>query len=489
MQKFYRRVVVGKLSQEVVEKRCAANGYTVESQYLGSFSPLTCIINKCGHSITSAASNFIRGRNIVCPVCSPSRRTKRSSDITKELEEHGVILVDTYVNMKTNILVRNIKCNHVYTINPGHFLYSNIGEDCPICKNTGIRWRFFSKLLDNGLELLESSEYLGTQTPISILNTNCGHEYSVIPNNLVSTQTGIVCPACTPSGRSNMEMELVDFIKQHYSGWIVFNDRNVIEPYELDIVLPDLGIAFEFCGGYWHSETKRGKDYHSMKYELSSNNGYKLIQIFNDDWTKHRDIVKSRILNLLGKSNKIYARKCKLRKIDYPKLFLDINHIQGAGTISSYNYGLFFNEELVAVMTFSRPRFTSAQDFELVRFCSKLNTVVIGGASRLFNAFLEEMPNSSIVSYSDRKWSAGSLYKLLGFTHSHTSPPNYRYYSGNISLSRYQCQKHLLKSRFPKHYDPKLSEPEIMANAGYSRVFDAGSDVWIYTLDTCPNLG
>ncbi len=130
-------------------------------------------------------------------------------------------------------------------------------------------------------------------------------------------------------------------------------------------------------------------------------------------------------------------------------------------------------------MTFSKPRFNHDYAYELVRFCSKLNTQVIGGASRLLKYFRTKNPNKSILSYADRRWSTGNLYKQLGFSLSHYSSPNYRYYKGKHSMSRYSCQKHNLKGLFPKFYDASLSEKQIMIKAGYNCVYDSGNSVWV----------
>lgn len=442
-----------------------------------------------GHTRNIIGSNLVqRGSGANCRECEkPSIKTR----FFKQLTELSLTQQSDYIDTQTRVSVI-ATCGHTWSIEPDSFVSRQVGIVCPTCRNTGnlvgtYHHEFLSILLDNNIDMLD--EYNNTKSHISI-RYSCGHCSTVTPSNVVQHRSGIICRVCEPL-TSQPEQEILAYVKNIYDGWIVEHDRLLLDGQELDILLPDKNIAIEYNGGYWHSDVHKDKYYHSDKTKKCKELEVQLIHIMQDDWVKNKDIVKSRILNLLGKSNKIHARKCKLEKIEYPRNFLETNHIQGAGTITSYNYGLFYNEELVAVMTFSKPRFTSAQDFELVRFCSKLGTSIIGGASKLFSAFLQEVPNVSIVSYSDRKWSAGNLYKVLGFSHSHTSQPNYRYYSGNSSLSRYQCQKHLLKDRFPKYYDPKLSEPEIMAAAGYSRVFDAGSDVWIYNnaLETCPDLG
>jgi len=67
-------------------------------------------------------------------------------------------------------------------------------------------------------------------------------------------------------GQSNMENELKNFISNFYK--CKTNDKTYINPYELDIYIPDLKLAFEFNGLYWHNELHKENDYHLKKTEL-----------------------------------------------------------------------------------------------------------------------------------------------------------------------------------------------------------------------------
>lgn len=467
----------GKKLDSAVNIEFSTANLTKLEEYKGALIPLFARNNICGHEYYVIPSNISRKGATTCNVCNPTRRNITAKQFSEELVLLGLLPINDYTNMKTNIHVRNIKCKHIYEINPGHLLYDNIGIICKECTNP-IKNRFFTKLLENNLEMLD--EYETTQISVNIKNLTCGHQYSVIPNNLVSVDSGIVCRVCTPSTQvSKAENSIVDFIKSCYSGWVETSDRTILEGKELDIVLPDLGIAIEYNGMYWHTEEKRGMFYHLNKTKSVEAFGYRLIHIYETEWLKNPSIVKSRLRSIINKGIRIFARKTIVKKIDFPREFLEVNHIQGAGTNTSNNYGLFLKDKLVAVMTFSTPRFSKDYDYELIRYCSLLDTNIIGGASKLLKAFRRDFPNKTIISYSDKRWSIGNLYKSIGFEYSHTSAPNYRYYKHKSYLSRYQCQKHLLEARFPEFYKLELSESDIMTLAGYSKVFDCGNDVWI----------
>ena len=133
-----------------------------------------------------------------------------------------------------------------------------------------------------------------------------------------------------------------------------------------------------------------------------------------------------------------------------------------------------YENRIVACMTFGKPRFGGNYKYELIRYSSELNTNVIGGAGKLLNHFKKHY-FGSIVSYADRKWSAGNMYEKLGFKIDHTTEPGYSYY--NISKktvhNRMSFQKHKLE-KMP-FYDNSLSEYEIMKLNGYERIWDCGN--------------
>lgn len=82
----------------------------------------------------------------------------------------------------------------------------------------------------------------------------------------------------------------------------------------------------------------------------------RVIHIWEDDWTYKQDIVKSQVKNLLGFSNRIWARKCQIKEVDVKecRLFLEENHIQGFIN-SNLKIGLYYgDDELISLMTFDK---------------------------------------------------------------------------------------------------------------------------------------
>lgn len=297
-----------------------------------------------------------------------------------------------------------------------------------------------------------------------------------------------LCPGCFPRNivRSQNEMELYSFIASIEPSAIA-NDRSQIFPLELDVFIPRLRIGFEFSGLYWHSESSnlavgRVKAYDNYKRCLASDRGIRLYTIFEDEWINQKEIVKSRIKNILGVGNgkRIYARNCRVDFItskDANK-FLRKNHLQGSGR-SNVRIGLFLDAELVSVMTFSKNNISrKVNEWEINRFCSKIDSNVVGGASKMFKHFIKNHSPETVISYADSRWSDGELYRTMGFDLVHQTPPNYWYFRPNEMV-----RKHRYSLRKNSSDKPELTEYENRLEQGYLRIWDCGSSKWRWAVE------
>lgn len=290
------------------------------------------------------------------------------------------------------------------------------------------------------------------------------------------------CGKCHPFSlnESTGENELKKFIGSVYGGEMKSHDREVLDGLELDCYLPEAKLAFEFDGLFYHDEfSAKDSSYHLAKTVKCNQKGVRLIHIFDDEWMRKRPIVEDMVRNILkAGQRRIFARNCVVREITSRQSneFLDGNHLQGRDN-APVRYGLFHNEELVAVMTFCKPRFSRKYDWELERFASRLGCSVVGGASKLLKAF-EDSHSGTIVTYADRRHSTGNLYAKLGFNHVSDSEPNYWWYKNRTRLSRYQCQKHRLKKLLGDGFDQEQSEADNMHRNGWRRVYDCGNMVF-----------
>ena len=275
---------------------------------------------------------------------------------------------------------------------------------------------------------------------------------------------------------SYQETEIKDYINQHFE--TENNTRKYLDGKEIDIFIPCKNIGIEFNGNFWHNEFGKDKKYHQDKSLLAEEKGIFLYHIFEYDWDNKKEQIINQLNNLLGiNEHKIYARKCEVRDVslDEKVKFLNNNHLQGDDK-SSIKLGLYYDDELVSLMTFVKPRFNKNYEWELSRFCSKAGCNVIGGASKLFKYFIKMYKPSSIISYSNIAHTKGNLYHTLGMKLQGISNPNYVWCNHNDILTRYQCQKHkLLEQGFEGN-----SETDIMHNRGYYKIYDCGNKVWVW---------
>jgi len=335
----------------------------------------------------------------------------------------------------------------------------------------------YDKIIGDEYEVIKYEKNLFT-----IIHNSCEKEFKINRDTLYSRiNIGVcICSECFPIGSQNsyMEIEMQDFLNSLGISYEV-NNRKILDGQELDIFIPDFNIALEMNGLYWHSEVYLEKDYHKKKTLKCLERGICLLHIFEDDWKYKRNIVKSIILNKLGLiKNKIFARKCEIKLVNQKeaKLFCEYNHIQGYSP-SQLKIGLYFNNELVSLMTFGFRFTNSKREYELIRFCNKLDTTVMGSASKIFNYFLKNYNIDEIVSYCDISIFSGEIYKKLGFRKKHLSEPNYFWVIDGVRKHRFNFNKRkLIKDGF----DSNLTEVEIMHSRGYFRIFSTGQEKWDY---------
>jgi len=343
-----------------------------------------------------------------------------------------------------------------------------------------MKYNFFNLLISTNrlkdfvIPNFEKKDYVDVKTKYSWKCSKCQTIFdSHINNGLIPR-----CPICYPpwNGKhftSKIEEDIINFCKFYFPN-LIERDRYILNGKELDIFIPEINLAIEVDGVFWHSELN-GKDkyYHLNKTLECEKKSIQLIHIFEDEWYNKRDIVESILLAKMGKiENKIYARKCEIKKIKSSDAynFLLENHLQGP--INGKSLGLFFLGELVSIITIGKSRFNKNYDIELLRFCNKKNTIVIGGLGKLIKRV-----NGQIITYNDLRFSNGQSYETAGFKLISQSKPGFFYLKNNVRLSRLKFQKHKLP-QILEIFDPTLSAWNNMQLNGYDRIWDCGNLVF-----------
>lgn len=327
---------------------------------------------------------------------------------------------------------------------------------------------------------------------LNIICDKCNNEFNINRTTFkfrINNQLPI-CTICNPINFANslIQTNILEYITSIYGDTIISNDSEIIKPKHIDIFLPNKKIGIELNGLYWHNEIYKTNDYHYNKFLSSQKSGIHLIQIFEDEWRNKSDVVKSIINSNLNIFNKtIYGRKCKIKEISprESNQFLENNHIQGS-TNAKIKLGLYYGDELVSIMTFGSFRkslgskHTDPNEYEMIRFCNKINTKVIGGASKLFTYFLKNYKPKTIISYSDNRYFDGKLYEILGFNFIKLTKPNYFYTKDfKIRENRFKYRKDRL---IVDGFDKNKTEHEIMNDRNYYQIYDAGNKKWEFNI-------
>lgn len=455
-----------KTTAQYAAELLTKHNLTLISEYCGAHSTVEFLCeNK--HKNLAVATNLLQ-RGYKCKECLHSRRIESKLTWTPDNISKLQLLVNKQIALEDIASSFNTTAAGINNA-LAKFNIARPKSDVSLVKLIGV-------LFQQNRELLTET-FTGQNTLVQVRCAQ-GHVHQQEANNIIAKNTG--CPSCFhANGTSRGEQSLNEFIKLNYTGWIVEHDRTLLQGKELDLILPDLGLCFEYNGSYWHSEHKVEESYHLNKTTQVEQLDFQLIHINEYAWINKRQIVESRIRSLLGLTTKIFARKCTVQKIKYPKEFLNVNHLQGRGVPTGINYGLYYENQLVATMTFSKSRYRHEYQYELIRYCSLLNTTIIGGASKLLKAFEREYSPVSIVSYANRDYSQGNLYQQLGFACVDVTKPGYTYNKRGeeLHLSRFKFQKAKLQSIL-SNYDPQLTELENMHNHNYYRVYDSGSLVY-----------
>lgn len=288
------------------------------------------------------------------------------------------------------------------------------------------------------------------------------------------------CPRCNPHNVSEGHNQIVQWLSTLGIRFTI-NDRSVVVGHELDVWLPDFRVAIEYNGLYWHSETRVGKRYHITKTIACNSHQIQLIHVFSDEWINAPEIVKSTILAKLGLlPNVIYARKCTIVTTTSPvkSKFLTHCHLQGNDR-SSVAIGLNYQDTLVGIMTFCRPRIimgncAQSNRWEISRMAFALNTHIPGGASKMLEYFCHNY-SDQLFTYADRRWchSIPCYNQFMNFDK--CTDPGYWYFKhDHTRWHRYAFAKHTLASKLGV-FDPQLTEYQNMRANGYDRVWDCGN--------------
>jgi len=344
------------------------------------------------------------------------------------------------------------------------------------------------KLQSHNLELIDDYKQNKNGNTSQSYNFKCYKCDTIFNSTLLGSGKIPICRKCHPITKNS---KLEQIIKDHLNDLNIRHingDRKILNGKEIDIYLPDYNLGFEINGNYFHSELNgdKLKSYHISKSKECFDKNITLIQIFEDEILLKKDIVLSKINSKIQQSSKIFARKCVIKEIEKKQSseFLNSNHLQG-DSIDKVRLGLYYNNELVSVMTFGKKRSSLGNrknivnEYELIRFSNKINLTVVGGFSKLLKNFIKKYNPSKIETFADIRWSGldyqNTVYFKNNFNFVKQTPPNYWYLNTERFLNRYHRFTFRKDVLVKEGYDKNLTEWEIMKIKGYDRIWDCGS--------------
>lgn len=378
----YWKYSIGEYKIQPTEELLKLEGYLLLEKPKKYGRSYDCICPE-GHFHKVHRERWLKG--VRCPICAVNIEYGISR-IKKHFEAEGYKVIDNeYVNPKALL---NTVCpnGHAYRTSWHNW---NRGYRCSSCyRRSKKSIPELKKIFEaEGYKLL-SNEYFSNRQP---LDTICpkGHTHKVSWNNWSKNNNR--CRVCTQVGTLNQEKELFDFVYS-IDNSAIRQIRDIIYPYELDIVIPDRRIAIEYCGLRWHSEKNgRVKRYHLKKFRRCEYAKYKLITIFEDEWLTKKDIVKSVLYNALS-DNVEKIDNYKIMEIDnnVSSLFYRTNGLFNYIEDNNINLSMQINGDMVGTISIKSSSVDSYTTVEL----SNLSYIQQYDAGNILNIFIDYIKNN-----------------------------------------------------------------------------------------------
>lgn len=266
---------------------------------------------------------------------------------------------------------------------------------------------------DRGFVLTDA--YVDSYTRVLLTCKTCNNECSKTWN---AVKNGSKCPTCCPpwsSGVSAWQEEIAQYVES-LGVEVMRNDREALGGLEIDILVPSANFGVECNGLYWHSVRagKFAKQHVEKKRVCAAESGIDLLFLFEDEWKKKSNIVKSMIRHRLKKTETILdARKCTIeecRTTDV-RTFINENHIDGYAMAS---YAMLLKDDGGNIVGACTLRWNKSNKvvLEIARLCFRIGVHVRGGVSRMIKKALEmgkTVQALKLMTYSDNRF-GGKCY-------------------------------------------------------------------------------
>lgn len=223
-----------------------SNGeYTLVSEYVKATIKVKILHKSCGNIFETKASHFFEGSR--CPL---HMNAKDPNDFVNEFnsleDSKDYTLLSDYVRSNTKISIRHDICGNKYKVTPHMFMS---GQRCPAC--FGNSTKSTDQFKAEVSELTKGSfrvmgDYVNNRTKLDILHEDCGKMFKMSPHDFLS---GNRCPFCKQSKGEKLIQSTLDELEVNYTIQYVFDDlgrKNQRLPF--DFYLPELNTLIEYDG-------------------------------------------------------------------------------------------------------------------------------------------------------------------------------------------------------------------------------------------------
>ena len=243
---------------------------------------------------------------------------------------------------------------------------------------------------------------------------------------------------------------------------------------EINFYLDKYKIGFEINDIANHTDkVKTDKRYHLDKSLKYYKKGIHIIHIW--EWELVREDLWNRlsnwIINLLNnKKSRVFARKTEIRTVSLKeeKIFLNNYHLQGY-IRSEVCLGLYYDNQLIQLMSFGKPRYNKNYEYELIRLCTLYGYSIIGGAEKLLKNFIKNYNPKSLISYCNLDKFSGKIYKKIGFKLLKRNSPFRIWF--DQETQRIVTEQSLLAL--------SAKDNKLIENSPYQSVYNCGQNVYI----------
>lgn len=233
----------------------------------------------CGAEWYASINN--RSRGAACPECShPSKRKSHERYVAELAEKNpNIEVVGTYRSIRHKVKCKCRRCGNVWFPSAGSVL--NSARGCPACwdmrrhlpRKTEVEFVEQLNMINPLISLI--SEYKSSKDRVRCRCEMCGHEWSAIPGTLLG---GNGCPRCNHSQTSFVEQCLYETMCLRLGEQrVISRDRGTVGS-ELDILIPDMKLAFEYGAWFWH---ERRFDRDIEKRDECARRGIRLIECYD----------------------------------------------------------------------------------------------------------------------------------------------------------------------------------------------------------------